>query len=323
MRPPGRLRRTKITARPRRRALRRAASAFLVAMMLLTVADVLRRSLFAAPIHGTYELVELLLTCTFFLALPAVFLRDEHIVVDVVDSRPARGALAEADRARRRGGDARNHRLAVRLFAKNALDFGDVTSDLSLPLILYWIPLLVGDRRRGRARRDGGGASRKRTGERRRDRRPRDRRVARGDLRAHADRSRARDDRIPRLRGDRQLGERAHDGRQRAVRSRARLLAVGGAAVHPDGRGGLARGHVARALRRGQRDLLRVPRRARQRHDRRLRRCSAPSAAPRSPQRRPSPGSRSRRCAATATTRRSPAAPSPRRGRSASSSRRR
>jgi hypothetical protein len=30
------------------------------------------------------------------------------------------------------------------LFAKNAVEFGDVTSDLSLPLILYWIPLLVG-----------------------------------------------------------------------------------------------------------------------------------------------------------------------------------
>jgi TRAP-type C4-dicarboxylate transport system permease small subunit len=30
------------------------------------------------------------------------------------------------------------------LFARNALEFGDVTSDLSLPLILYWIPLLVG-----------------------------------------------------------------------------------------------------------------------------------------------------------------------------------
>jgi TRAP-type C4-dicarboxylate transport system permease small subunit len=30
------------------------------------------------------------------------------------------------------------------LFARNAIEFGDVTSDLSLPLILYWIPLLAG-----------------------------------------------------------------------------------------------------------------------------------------------------------------------------------
>jgi len=121
------------------------ASVFLAAMMLLTVADVLGRSLFARPIHGTYELVELLLTCTFFLALPAVFLRDGHIVVDVVDSQLPRAVpwlklFALAVAAVMLGVIA----WRCWLFAKNALAFGDVTSDLSLPLILYSIPLLVG-----------------------------------------------------------------------------------------------------------------------------------------------------------------------------------
>jgi TRAP-type C4-dicarboxylate transport system permease small subunit len=121
------------------------ASAFLAAMMLLTVADVLGRSLFARPIHGTYELVELLLTCTFFFALPAVFLRDGHVLVDVIDSWRPRAVpwlkrIALVVTAVMLG--IITWRCA--LFAKNALEFGDVTSDLSLPLILYWIPLLVG-----------------------------------------------------------------------------------------------------------------------------------------------------------------------------------
>jgi TRAP-type C4-dicarboxylate transport system permease small subunit len=121
------------------------AAAFLAAMMLLTVADVALRWTVGRPIRGTLELVELLLTGTFFLALPAVFLRDEHIVVDLVDSRlpravPALKRLALAVAAAM---------LAVItwqswIFAENALAFGDVTSDLSLPLIWYWSLLLVG-----------------------------------------------------------------------------------------------------------------------------------------------------------------------------------
>src|SRR3989442_5153534 len=61
------------------------AAVFLAAMMLLTVADVALRAFFNRPIHGTFELIELCLACTIFIALPAVFLRDEHLVVDVVD----------------------------------------------------------------------------------------------------------------------------------------------------------------------------------------------------------------------------------------------
>jgi TRAP-type C4-dicarboxylate transport system permease small subunit len=121
------------------------ASAFLAAMMLLTVADVVGRSLLARPIHGTYELVELLLTCTFFFALPAVFLRDGHVLVDVIDSRVPR-AVPWLKRVALGVAAVMLGIIAWRcwLFAKNAVEFGDVTSDLSLPLILYWIPLLVG-----------------------------------------------------------------------------------------------------------------------------------------------------------------------------------
>lgn len=122
-----------------------AAGVFLAAMMLVTVADVALRALFNTPIRGTYDIVELLLCATFFVGLPAVFLRDEHIVVDMIDVFAPRAVPWL-----RRVSDV----LAVVMLvlmawqggiaARDAVSFGDVTADLSLPKILFWIPLLFG-----------------------------------------------------------------------------------------------------------------------------------------------------------------------------------
>src|SRR5262245_32976512 len=120
-------------------------SACLAAMMLLTVSDVVLRAAFNRPVRGTYELVELLLCVTFFVALPAVFLRDEHIVVDSIDRYFPRAVPG----LRRLAALIAVAMLALMTWqgairARDALSFGDVTSDLSLPRILYWIPLLFG-----------------------------------------------------------------------------------------------------------------------------------------------------------------------------------
>ena len=121
------------------------AAAFVAAMMLLTVADVLLRALANQPIPGASEIVELLLACSFFLALPATFLRDEHIVVDIIDGvAPRRVPLLKRIAAVLAA-------LALGLMAwqgwiaaKDMLAFGDVTSYLSIPRIIYWIPVLAG-----------------------------------------------------------------------------------------------------------------------------------------------------------------------------------
>lgn len=121
------------------------AGVSLAAMMLLTVADVVLRAVTNKPIRGTLEFVELLLACTFFLALPALFLRDEHIIVDVIDGvAPRRVPLLK-----RIAGVLAMLVLAVMawqgwLAARDTLMFKDVTSDLALPRIWYWIPVLAG-----------------------------------------------------------------------------------------------------------------------------------------------------------------------------------
>ena len=114
-------------------------------MMLLTVVDVALRAAFNLPIRGTYELIELLLACTFFLALPAVFLRDENIVVDVVD-----GVAPKAvPRLRRFAEVVAIAVLAVMAWqgwkaAAETLVFNDVTSDLAIHRLWYWAPVLAG-----------------------------------------------------------------------------------------------------------------------------------------------------------------------------------
>ena len=121
------------------------AAAFLAAMMLLTVTDVLLRAVCNCPIRGAYELVELLLCATFFVALPAVFLRGGHIMVDSLSRQTPRlvpwlKRLADGITVAMLGLMAWQGGIA----ARDAWSFGDVTSDLSLPKILSWIPLLFG-----------------------------------------------------------------------------------------------------------------------------------------------------------------------------------
>ena len=63
------------------------ASFFLVCMLLIIVVDVLLRQLFDYPALATvsFDLVELFFVMVIFLTIPAVFLKDENIVVDVID----------------------------------------------------------------------------------------------------------------------------------------------------------------------------------------------------------------------------------------------
>lgn len=115
-------------------------------MMLVTVADVALRWFANIPVRGTVEIVELLLTCTFFLALPATFLRDENIVVDVIDRWVGEGGVSVLKRIAAGLSVIVLSILAWQgwIAAQDTLVFGDVTSDLAIPKIYYWIPLLAG-----------------------------------------------------------------------------------------------------------------------------------------------------------------------------------
>jgi TRAP-type C4-dicarboxylate transport system permease small subunit len=61
------------------------ASAILLAMMLLTVVDVIARYIFSRPVRGAFEVTELMLVVLIFAGLPLVSFSEEHAVMDFID----------------------------------------------------------------------------------------------------------------------------------------------------------------------------------------------------------------------------------------------
>ena len=76
-----------------------AASSILLAMMLLTVVDVVGRYLLKRPVRGAFEVTELMLLVLIFAGLPLVSFSDEHAVMDFVDRVLGARALRVLQRA--------------------------------------------------------------------------------------------------------------------------------------------------------------------------------------------------------------------------------
>ena len=62
-----------------------AAACILLAMMALTVVDVVARYVFSRPVRGAFEVTELMLVVLIFAGLPLVSFSDEHAVMDFID----------------------------------------------------------------------------------------------------------------------------------------------------------------------------------------------------------------------------------------------
>jgi TRAP-type C4-dicarboxylate transport system permease small subunit len=122
-----------------------ASALFLVAMMLITVADVTARSLFNRPITGAYDLVQLFLVGTVFLSIPDVFLRGENIVIDFVDHFFSTHVVHWLRFAASLAAFVFLAVLAWRMVqpALDSVRFHEVSLDLSIPMWVYW-GLMIG-----------------------------------------------------------------------------------------------------------------------------------------------------------------------------------
>ena len=128
------------------RLLAGAAAVFLCAMMMVTVADVVLRSLFANPIFGTIDLVELFQVTLILLGQPETIRREEHVVVDLVDHVAPEHAVSLL---RVLAALLAVILLALMLWhsiapARDTYVFGDRTLDLGIPRFIHWIPILLG-----------------------------------------------------------------------------------------------------------------------------------------------------------------------------------
>ncbi len=128
------------------RYLRIAAAVALAGMMAVTVVDVTMRNTINELVLGGVELVQLALVLTVFLALPETFLRNEHVTIDAIDLLVSPRIV----KILRCIGACLTLLLLVFLAwrmilpAVDTVTMGDLTSDLGIPLIWYWLPLLIG-----------------------------------------------------------------------------------------------------------------------------------------------------------------------------------
>lgn len=118
----------------------------LIAMMGVTVFDVVGRHLFSAPVSGVVELVEFAMVWSTFLGLAAAFALGGHITVDLIDTvlpRRARTVLAALAAVAATGAMVGLALLAWREFT-DVREWGDTTVDLGLPLHLHWLAVVIG-----------------------------------------------------------------------------------------------------------------------------------------------------------------------------------
>ena len=127
------------------RAAAYGSAVFLAAMMLITVADVILRA-FKSPIAGAYDLVQLFLVGTVFLSVPEVFLRDENILVDLVDHIAVRTLVAALKVLANLAGVVFLALLSWRMIAPtvDAVRFGEVSPDLAIPMGIHCALMVAG-----------------------------------------------------------------------------------------------------------------------------------------------------------------------------------
>lgn len=124
----------------------RLAAIALVAMMLVTVADVVLRYLFNSPVHGSYEIVEATLVVFVFFGIAAGFFRRANIVIDVIDHLAGPRLVS----ALKWVADLLSLIVLVVLAwamigqAVQAYEYGDRKLELSLPIYILWVFALAG-----------------------------------------------------------------------------------------------------------------------------------------------------------------------------------
>jgi len=124
-----------------------AAAIFLALTMLLSIADVVLRSIDPQwRIFGVVEMVQLTFDCLVFLAIPAVFVLRANIVVNLFDELLPRRMLRLIVTVGAMGGLVYMALLGSQAVVTglDAIRFNDETQDLRIPLVTYWVPIWIG-----------------------------------------------------------------------------------------------------------------------------------------------------------------------------------
>ncbi|WP_120495475.1 TRAP transporter small permease [Kiloniella sp. EL199] len=119
---------------------------FLLGAMLITTVDVVLRKIDNVGIYGTIDLVQLMVMSAAYLSIPYAFMKKSHVAVSILSERMPEKAAALCQ--------ALGMVLCVIFMsaiawfgfqqAEQQHQYGDISITLGLPMIYYWIPVLVG-----------------------------------------------------------------------------------------------------------------------------------------------------------------------------------
>jgi len=122
------------------------ATASLVIAILFVAADIIVRKTMARSLVGAVDVTELVVLVSAFLAIPAVFMRGGHVAVEILtDPLPLR-ARALFDGLGALLGAAMFLVIGLLSFKPMQLSAGagDVSQDLAIPILAFWIPMIAG-----------------------------------------------------------------------------------------------------------------------------------------------------------------------------------
>ncbi len=122
------------------------AGTILLAVMGVSVADVVGRGIFNAPLPGAYEIIQFLMAALIYAALPSVSRQEAHIAIDLLDALtptaaiPVRQVLVNLVAALCFGVVA----WTLWVLAEKTREYGDVTEYLRVPRapIIYFMSAL-------------------------------------------------------------------------------------------------------------------------------------------------------------------------------------
>lgn len=124
------------------------AAVLLFLLMLITFVDVVGRNLINHPLNGASELTEILLASLIFLMLPRVALRNQHIVIDLIENVASPWVLRVLDVFAAVLSAIMFFLISWQMgvLAVRALGYGDSTAALGIPIapILFGISFMAG-----------------------------------------------------------------------------------------------------------------------------------------------------------------------------------
>lgn len=127
-------------------ALAGLATAGLVVTIAMVAADIVVRKILGGSLIGAVDVTELAVVIVAFLSIPLTFLRRGHVAVEIVtDALPQRGRdVLEAIGALVGGLLFLTIGVVSLRPARLSVAAGDVSQDLAIPLLWYWVPIIGG-----------------------------------------------------------------------------------------------------------------------------------------------------------------------------------